>query len=108
MKPGEAQFLCAVLNSARVTMLARPLMSYGKDERHVDKHIWRLPIPEFQPANKLHLALVHLAETAEAEIRQLELEEGLGFVALRRRIRRFLQASRVGQEIEELVAELMG
>jgi hypothetical protein len=41
----EAHYLCAILNAATFTELVRPFMSYGKDERHFDKHIWQLPIP---------------------------------------------------------------
>lgn len=31
--------------------LVRPLMSFGKDEHHVDKHVRKLPIPVYDPAN---------------------------------------------------------
>ena len=43
----EANFLCAILNSPVTTDFVRPLMSYGKDERDIHKHVWKLPIPEF-------------------------------------------------------------
>ena len=47
----EALYLCAILNSPTFTELVRPFMSYGKDERHFDKHIWQLPIPLYDPTN---------------------------------------------------------
>ena len=50
----EADYLCAVLNAPATTAAVRPLMSYGKDERHFDKHIWQLPIPKFDEANSTH------------------------------------------------------
>jgi HEAT repeats/PBS lyase HEAT-like repeat len=40
---GSSSSGCAILNSATVTELVRPFMSYGKDERHFDKHIWQRP-----------------------------------------------------------------
>lgn len=41
----EGLFLSAILNSSVLTELVRPMMSYGKDERDIDKHAWNLPIP---------------------------------------------------------------
>jgi len=102
----EAQFLCAVLNSAEVTRQVRPLMSYGKDERDFDKHLWRLPIPEFDPGNPLHTELVASATEVEREVQALTLESS-SFVAKRRQIRRFLLQSLTAQRIEKLVVELL-
>ena len=41
----EADYLSAILNAPITTELTRPFMAYGKDERHIHKHVWRLPIP---------------------------------------------------------------
>lgn len=103
----EAAFLLAVLNTATVTTLIRPLMSYGKDERDVDKYIWMLPIPSFDPSNPLHARLVALAAELEEEVGQLELDESKYFVSLRRQLRKFLANHPKGQEIERLVAKLL-
>jgi SAM-dependent methyltransferase len=102
----EADYLCALLNSAGVTRRVRPLMAYGKDERHIDKHVWRLPIPLFDPANPVHGALVRAARRAEAEIAGRPVAGG--WIAVRREIRGFLASSAVGREIEGLVGELLG
>ena len=40
----EANYLCAIVNTPATTDLVRPLMSYGKDERHIHKHIFEVPI----------------------------------------------------------------
>ena len=40
-----------ILNAATITELVRPFMSYGKDERHFDKHIWQLPVPLYDPTD---------------------------------------------------------
>jgi hypothetical protein len=104
----EAAYLLAVLNSATTTELVRPLMSYGKDERHIDKYVWELPIPRHDPADADHVRLVELSREAEASIAALDLAEDAYFVGLRRRVREHLAASDAEREIDELVTELMG
>jgi hypothetical protein len=37
----EADYLCAIMNSAVTTEILRPFMSYGKDERDIHKHVWQ-------------------------------------------------------------------
>ena len=101
----EADYLCALLNAATVTRMVRPLMAYGKDERHIDKHVWRLPVPLFDPENALHVGLVRAARRAEAEVAGREISGG--WVAARREIRGYLAASAVGREIDGLVATLL-
>jgi len=103
----EAHFLCAVLNSAIATKLVRPLMSYGKDERHIDKHIWSLPIPMFNADIELHTDLAALGQRAEKAIAGLPLDGRKHFTAARRAIRSFLEDSEIGQSIEALVARLL-
>jgi hypothetical protein len=103
----EALFLCAILNSAELTSQARPLMSYGKDERDIDKNLWRLPIPEFDPEHALHAQLAALGSEVEAEVGALALDTSKSFVILRRQIRRFLQQNPKAQRIEKLVVELL-
>ena len=44
-------------------------MSYGKDERHFDKHIWQLPIPKFDPSNPMHNELARLCKTLHSHTR---------------------------------------
>jgi hypothetical protein len=103
----EAHYLCAVLNAAVVTRLVRPLMAYGKDERHVDKHVWTLPIPLFDAADARHAALSSLGLRAEEAVGALALEAGRHFAAARRDVRRLLAGSEVGRAIEALVEELL-
>jgi SAM-dependent methyltransferase len=104
----EATFLCAILNSPRTTELVRPLMSYGKDERDIDKYVWQLPIPLYKPDNERHQRLVQLGNQAEAEIAELDLDDNVHFPTQRRRIREHLAASDAGIEIDDLVTELLG
>ena len=59
--PAEGSILCAILNSPALTRLVRPLMSYGKDERHIDKHVWNYPsrstIPRTKPIRILQISV---------------------------------------------------
>lgn len=103
----EAHFLCAVLNAVVVTERVRPMMSYSKDERDIDKYVWALPIPSFDLKQALHLRLAGLGRDAEALVAGIELDER-HFAAQRRRIRELMAASEIGRAIERSVTELLG
>ena len=104
----EADFLCAILNAPITTELTRPLMSYGKDERDIHKHVWELPIPEFDRANKVHQRISQLGSALERVAAKFEVDDELHFAATRRHIRDVLIATAEGQELNELVLELIG
>jgi hypothetical protein len=82
-------------------------MSYGKDERHFDKHIWQLPVPLYDPTDDLHGRLSARGAELEAAIGKLELDLGRHFPAVRRDIRSFIAESDAGRDVEELVEELL-
>jgi len=103
----EGRYLCALLNSPVTTALVRPLMAYGKDERHIAKAVWRLPIAAFDPSDERHTRLVDLAVSAESEVANLDLRRWTSFIPQRRAIRRHLSESTVGREINELVMALL-
>lgn len=103
----EALFLCAIMNAAVTTLLVRPLMSYGKDERDIHKSIWRLPIPYFDPETAAHQRLVELAKEVETAVANVDIPEELHFAAARRRLRDVLETSAAGLEIENLVTKML-
>jgi hypothetical protein len=103
----EADYLCAILNSAVTTEMVRPYMSYGKDERHIDKHIWEVPIPAFDANDRQHRELVTLGREVAALVGRLELDLSVQFPALRARIRKSIEASSAGARISEIVYELL-
>ena len=103
----EAHYLCAILNSVTFTDLVRPFMSYGKDERDFDKHIWQLPVPLYDPTDDLHRRLSARGAELEAAIGKLPLVPGRHFAATRRDIRAFIAESEAGQDVEALVEELL-
>lgn len=106
--PAEGFYLCAILNNHELTQLVRPLMSYGKDERHIDKHVWQLPIPRYDPANPIHLRLSTLGRQEADLVAGLELDQDRNFVNLRQDIREVLTAGSAGEEINQIVIELLG
>jgi hypothetical protein len=103
----EAHYLCAILNAVTTTMRVRPLMSFGKDERDVDKYVWQLPIPEYERTDPTHVALAALGKRAEALVAKLPLDVGVHFATNRRTVREALAGSEVGEAIEEQVTALL-
>jgi hypothetical protein len=104
----ETDFICAILNAPITTELARPMMSYGKDERHIHKHVWELPIPVFEHSNQIHRRISQLGAHAEKLVATYESEEGLvHFAAIRRHIRDAVFATVEGQELNELVFDML-
>jgi hypothetical protein len=105
----ETDYICAILNAPATTELARPMMSYGKDERHIHKHVWELPIPVYDHTNPTHRRISQLAANAERLVATYKPEQGsVHFSAIRRHIRDALFATAEGQELNELVLELIG
>ena len=102
----EAWYLLAILNSVTITRAVRPLMAYGKDERHVDKYVWQLSIPGFDSARPVHSELAELGRAAETLVAQLPLRK-VHFSSLRREIRAALATSAIGPAIELRVARLI-
>lgn len=103
----EADFLCAVLNCATTTEMLRPYMSYGKDERHVDKHLWELPIPAYDHMNAQHVELARLGREVGRVAHEVPVDLGIHFATSRRRIRQAIETSEMGQRISEIVFELL-
>ncbi|SDL64747.1 hypothetical protein SAMN05421869_12898 [Nonomuraea jiangxiensis] len=103
----EALYLCAILNCPALTQLVRPLMSYGKDERDIDKHLWKLQIPLYDSGNDAHVRLAALGQIEAASVAQLELDESKNFVKLRKVVREALSQMSYAREIDELVSELL-
>jgi hypothetical protein len=104
----EGCYLVAVLNSTLVTERVRPLQARGEhNPRHFDKHIWKLPIPEFDPSNQAHADLARLGAEAEQFVRNLSLPSGVRFESVRRSVRDALAANRLGPAINALAARVI-
>ena len=103
----EGHYLVGILNTPSLTELVRPLMSYGKDERHIDKVVWRLPIPTYDPDDPIHTEIAALARELAAEISAMSFRSE-NFVTIRRDVRRHLTNSPAGQRLDALVGALLG
>jgi hypothetical protein len=103
----EGMYLCAILNCPELTQLVRPLMSYGKDERDVDKHVWKLPIPQYNSGNTTHQQLSNLGHRQAELVAGLDLDEESNYITLRQRVRQELAASSFATGIEEIVLDLL-
>ncbi len=76
------------------------------------KHLWKLPIPEFDPENGLHVSISEAGRKAAegAAVRLAELYEERERVTVtiaRRELRAWLRGSGEGREAEHLVRNLL-
>ena len=114
----EAHYLLAIINSDALHEASKPLMSKGQfGARDLHKHLWKLPISEYDPANPLHAQtsaagatasqaaarrLAHLRQERQATNRPLTV------TIARRHLRAWLRTSPEGNRVEEAVGELLG
>ena len=109
----EAYYLLAVINSEALYEAVAPLMAKGQfGARHLQKHLWKLPIPEFDPDDPLHLAVSHAgraaAEGAAGEVAALrQVRSKLSVTIARRELRKWLRVSEEGKAVEEAVQRLL-
>ena len=114
----EAKYLTAIINSTELETQVEPLMSKGQfGARDLEKHLWRLPIPEYDESNDLHQEIAaagasaaEAAKTVLAEVRAEREASGKSFsvTIARRELRRWLSESEEGQRVEALVGRLLG
>ena len=113
----EAYYLVAVINSNALYEAAKPLMSMGQfGARNLKKHLWKLPIPEFDAGDTLHVEVSDAGKTAEAgvarelaQLRGQREESGQVFsvTVARRELRKWLRSSEEGKRVEVAVVELL-
>ncbi len=110
----EAHYLLAVINSNALYEAVRPYMPKGQfGARDVHKHLWRLPIPEFDGADPMHVAVSDAGRQAavgvERELGDLRQRYArLTVTIARREIRKWLRESVEGKRVEEVVGVLLG
>ena len=110
----EAYYMLAIINSNALYELVTPLMSKGQfGARDLHKHLWKLPIPEFDPEEPLHAVVSEAgrlaAKGAAERLAQLRQERTDVTVTIaRREIRKWLRESKEGKAVEEAVKKLLG
>ena len=109
----EAYFLLAIINSDELYEAAAPMMPTGQfGARHLHKHLWKLPIPEFDPGDQLHAEVSAAgeaaAEGAARQLAQLRQERDRVTVTIaHRELRKWLRASPEGKSVEDAVGRLL-
>ena len=111
----EAYYLLAIINSDTLYDAATPLMNKGQfGARDLHKHLWKLPIPEFDAGNVLHASLSiagkRVAAGAAERLAELRAERGDGLTVTiaRRELREWLRSSLDWAVIELLMRRLIG
>ena len=109
----EAHYLLAIINSDALYELVTPLMSKGQfGARDLQKHLWKLPIPEFDSGNPLYVRVCQTGEAAALgaakQLAQLRQARGEVTVTIaRRETRKWLRESAEGKAVEEAVGGLL-
>ena len=109
----EAHYLLAIINSDALYELVTPLMSKGQfGARDLQKHLWKLPIPEFDTANSLHAEVSEAgnvaARGATEQLASLRRKRDRVTVTVaRRELRKWLRESKEGKAVEEAVEKLL-
>ena len=110
----EADYLLAIINSNALYEAVQPLMPKGQfGARHLQKHLWKLPIPEFDTGDSLHQAVAEAGAAAAlgvserlAELRR-ERGEKLTVTIARKELRNWLRNSDAGAAVEAAVKRLL-
>jgi len=113
----EARFLAAIINTPTVEEAVGAWMPKGQfGNRHVHKHLWRVPIPGFDPKDAGHVELAELGKQAEADAADrcaaLRAErqsagKATSVTTVRSELRAWLHESDLGHRIDWLVARLL-
>ena len=110
----EAYYLLAIINSDSLYESVKGFMSRGQfGARDLQKHLWKLAIPEFDSSDELHVRVSEAGRKAAygASERLAELYEERDRVTVtiaRRELRAWLRAADAGREVEGVVGELLG
>ena len=111
----EAHYLLAIINSDTLATAVNQYTTpnWAGNTRDLQKHLWKLPIPEFDPSQELHatIATAGSAAAVGVQVKLAELREdrgdGLTVTIARRELRKWLRTSTEGKNVEAAVAKLL-
>ena len=113
----EAHYLAAIVNSDALEQAVQKFMPKGQfGARHLQKHLWRLPIPTYDPSVPNHATLAELgsqlateASTHLAAIRtnRAANSKPTSITVARRELRQWLSTHPLAQQVENLVTKLL-
>ena len=112
----EAYYLLAIINSDTLATAVNQFTTpnWAGNTRDLHKHLWKLPIPEFDAGDFMHQAVAEAGSWAVLETAQWleelsqEYGERLTVTIARRELRKRLRNSRVGAVVEGAVENLLG
>ena len=111
----EAYYLLAIINSDTLADAVNKYTTpnWSGKTRDLQKHLWKLPIPEFDAGKPLHVEVSEAGDAAAQGVaRQLaQLRQDRTDVTVtiaRREIRKWLRESTEGKAVEEAVEKLLG
>ena len=112
----EANYLLAVINSDTLADAVNvyTVPNWSGRTRHLHKHLWKLPIPEYDAGVELHAEIAAAGKAAAAAARRrlaaLREERGadVSVTIVRRELRKWLRASAEGRAVEAAVGGLLG
>ncbi|MCQ3814353.1 MAG: hypothetical protein KTU85_08045, partial [Acidimicrobiia bacterium] len=102
--------LAAIINSDRLYHAVRPLMSKGQfGPRHLQKHLWRLNIAEYEPTNPVHQKLAALGAESAKQAARIVTSLGVGITVekARKAVRTHLDGTQFSAETEQLVEQMI-
>lgn len=109
----ESNYLMAVINSHSLYSAVSGFMSAGQfGPRDLHKHLWRLPIPRFNPTDQLHGEIAGAGARAAVGVEEILADlhganKKVTVAIARREIRNWLTKSADGQIVESLIETLM-
>ena len=109
----EASYLLAVINSDALYLAVKSFMPKGQfGARDLHKHLWNLPIPEFDSSDPLHTTIADAGQAAATgaaqQLSELRANRSrLTVTIARRELRTWLRASQEGTAVEHVVAKLL-
>ncbi len=111
----EANYLLAIINSDALAQAVNKYTTanWAGNTRHLHKHLWKLPIPEFDGGDALHVEVSEAGEAAArgaaARLSALREERDRVTVTIaRRELRAWLRGSAEGRAVESAVGRLLG
>lgn len=113
----EAYYLAAIINSDALEQAVQKFMPKGQfGARHLHKHLWRLPIPTYDPSDTDHATLAELgSQLATEAVIHLDIiratraanNKPTTITVARRELRQWLSTHPLAQQVEQLVVQLL-
>ena len=111
----EANYVLAIINSNALAIAVNryTIPNWAGNTRHLQKHLWKLPIPEFDPEHELHVTIAEsgamAAAGAKTKLDHLRQQRGdeITVTIARRELRTWLRTSDEGKSVEVSVSKLL-